>query len=287
MKCRQCGQEFEPKVKWQKSCSLLCSRRWLNAHPNRQTYICQYCGKEFIPKQADRITYCSRECFFAHQADKKKALAEVRAILREQRSKENNSICKLCGRQYHSSAKKNGYCSDDCRKEKERHRSKEYEKQNHTPKIFICKECGKEVATEYPNKSTSFCSSICRFRHSGRIEKAQRRARKHANGYERIDPFDIFKRDKWHCKLCGISTPRRLRGTLKANSPELDHIIPLSQRGMHTYQNGSSIIGMNNRSKKEGGSGRQFSREVKPVNREGSQTQVFAFETIRVKGKNE
>jgi 5-methylcytosine-specific restriction endonuclease McrA len=45
---------------------------------------------------------------------------------------------------------------------------------------------------------------------------------------KRCGPIAICTRDCWRCQLCGISTPRRLRGTHDSSAPEVDHIIPLS-----------------------------------------------------------
>jgi 5-methylcytosine-specific restriction endonuclease McrA len=45
------------------------------------------------------------------------------------------------------------------------------------------------------------------------------------------DPIEIFKRDGWKCMKCGIRTPRKQRGTLASNAPELDHIKPLGMGG--------------------------------------------------------
>jgi 5-methylcytosine-specific restriction endonuclease McrA len=52
-----------------------------------------------------------------------------------------------------------------------------------------------------------------------------------------IDPLKVFARDRWHCQLCGRATPQRLRGSTKPTAPELDHIVPLSAGGGHTWDN--------------------------------------------------
>lgn len=54
---------------------------------------------------------------------------------------------------------------------------------------------------------------------------------------ERIDPFEIFDRDKWRCRLCKVRTPKELRGTHEPNAPVIDHIIPLALGGPHTRAN--------------------------------------------------
>jgi len=37
--------------------------------------------------------------------------------------------------------------------------------------------------------------------------------------------------------MCGTKTPQRLRGTLNKKAPELDHIVPMSKGGAHSYMN--------------------------------------------------
>jgi 5-methylcytosine-specific restriction endonuclease McrA len=47
----------------------------------------------------------------------------------------------------------------------------------------------------------------------------------------------VFERDGWRCHLCHRKTPQRLRGTHKSAAPELDHIVPISKGGAHSYAN--------------------------------------------------
>ena len=67
--------------------------------------------------------------------------------------------------------------------------------------------------------------------------KARRRARRRLARVETFDPFEVFDRDGWRCHLCGVKTPKKLRGTYADNAPELDHIVPLSQGGEHSKRN--------------------------------------------------
>ncbi len=54
---------------------------------------------------------------------------------------------------------------------------------------------------------------------------------------ETFDPILALDRDGWRCQICGVKTPKKLRGTFKPNAPELDHIIPLAQGGAHSPAN--------------------------------------------------
>jgi len=49
--------------------------------------------------------------------------------------------------------------------------------------------------------------------------------------------IDILERDNWTCGLCGIATPKELRGTTHPHAPEVDHIIPKTQHGGEEPEN--------------------------------------------------
>ena len=74
---------------------------------------------------------------------------------------------------------------------------------------------------------------------SRRAEKARRKAlqRGRIEGAERFDPLEVLERDGWRCHICGISTPKKLRGTFDDRAPELDHIVPLAVGGEHSRRN--------------------------------------------------
>lgn len=94
------------------------------------------------------------------------------------------------------------------------------------------------------------CSEVCQLEDKRRIRSKNKQERNNKVGrdhreramyygvlYESVDKIKVFNRDKWHCKQCGCSTPQSLKGSYKDNAPELDHIIPLSKGGPHTYSN--------------------------------------------------
>src|SRR5690606_4317446 len=98
-------------------------------------------------------------------------------------------------------------------------------------------ECGIMFVPEYGNKRRHFHSDECLRKHGQRIGKATRRSRQKTSTVERVDPYAVFGRDGWRCKLCGCRTPKRLRGTTDDRAPELDHIVPLAHGGEHSYAN--------------------------------------------------
>ena len=117
-------------------------------------------------------------------------------------------------------------------------------------KIVYCHICG-DATLRKPSKIYQLCSIECelihnnnayihnkiirkRYKTTAQYKKIHRIHKAHA---ERIDPIQIFNRDKWICQICGLKTLPSLRGKHLDRSPELDHIVPLSRGGNHTYGN--------------------------------------------------
>jgi hypothetical protein len=100
-----------------------------------------------------------------------------------------------------------------------------------------CSLCGSD--TNAADHRTRLCAE-CREMRSKAHKRAARLARKakeRAAIVERFDPLEVLGRDGWKCHLCGVSTPKRLRGTYDDRAPELDHIIALAAGGEHSRRN--------------------------------------------------
>lgn len=54
--------------------------------------------------------------------------------------------------------------------------------------------------------------------------------------YEPINPEVVFDMDGYVCYLCGCELSKR-DGVVRGNYPTVDHVIPLSRGGAHTYDN--------------------------------------------------
>ncbi len=210
---------------------------------------CEYepCGIEFTPKYARYFRFCCREHSIAQQkyeaALAAPARAEKAARLNaekkernkkdRQRKKDNPTFklqCEECDKEFLWHRKGKRYCSPSCGI---RHLNRlKYQKGERK-----CKGCGTPFTPVYGDKRRDYCSPECRRRTFVRIGKATRRAREKAARIESVDPMKVFARDKWRCHLCGVSTPKRLRGTLDDRAPELDHVVPLAAGGAHSYAN--------------------------------------------------
>lgn len=216
-----------------KYCCEACQREHHQANYVRpaeisQAYECEHCNQSFKPKRHDRTRFCSRECAFA----KRKVEAEQRAEQPKPRKPNLVSDCTVCGSAFEHTMPGAMYCNPRCN-------AKAFaaanDNRDRSPRL--CAECGTSFAPEYGNKRRNFCSLDCASRNARRRVKLKRKARMRTAEAEAVDPIQVFERDGWCCYMCGISTPRELRGTLAPNAPELEHIIPLSKGGAHSYGN--------------------------------------------------
>lgn len=96
-----------------------------------------------------------------------------------------------------------------------------------------CAYCGLPFTPSKNDKTIRFCGSECR----RSAFWAARNAKRRKVATDIVNPYVVFARAGWRCESCGVKTPRGLRGTFGPNAPELDHIMPLSLGGAHSYSN--------------------------------------------------
>lgn len=217
-----CGQRISAlgKTKAQYKTEIAASR----------TFICLQCNKEYVNKRRHKNEgnkYCSRTCSDAAR-DNAKALLP--------RSLVYFPVCQVCNQTF-TSRRLRKCCSIDCGREHAKRRNYDSNKAKKPLNSRACKCCATVFIPEYGCHRRDYCSSACLKKHSRMIGKAVRRARIKGGIAESVDPYKVFDRDGWRCQICGKDTPRKHRGTCKANAPELDHRTPLSKGGNHTYMN--------------------------------------------------
>ena len=100
-----------------------------------------------------------------------------------------------------------------------------------------CVECGKAFRPAYRDKCRMYCSDKCAQKETRRAARRKHRARLRSVYVELVKPIEVLRRDGWKCQLCRTKTPKHLRGTIDGRAPELDHIVPLSRNGQHSYIN--------------------------------------------------
>lgn len=230
--CEYCQKEYKTPNKEQKYCSQGCSSLGNRTH----NFICKHCGKKFYVKylrgKNDSRKYCSFECYLSD--------IEIKQV------KEILSICPVCGKEFER-AKRKKYCSQKCKKKQNNlyYRSKV----NLGVKIIaICKNCGKEL----DNKFKDYCSSECQKEYNSRKPRIKnknekngiglcrkiRRARLKLNGPidKSITLDKLINRDKGICHICGQKVSKNT-SPQSAEYPSIDHLIPVSKGGTHTWNN--------------------------------------------------
>lgn len=206
--------------------------------------FCKHCGlvksaSSFAP-QKDRPCGLSGWCKECRNLEtKRKRDAAPKKPKQPRKRTVNGRLCSVCGTELVGRQK--NVCSDnECGLEYKRRKSYQYDSAKKVIKTRKCKECGEQFTSEYGNKRRYFCSDECGDRHNGRVAKSVRRVRMRGDDgrmIESIDPFFILERDGWRCYLCGVKTPKRLRGTCEPNAPEVDHVVPVARGGSHTEDN--------------------------------------------------
>jgi len=252
--CLVCSQPF-PLTKYNyrnHTCSRKCG--WALANPRahatriantrvRRQSVCTQCGKTFLRGRHSLGIFCSRKCnhdarrIYPTKADAKRASnARRKERLGIIAKPKREAVCPQCNKAFSTTYSNKVYCSTVCAKKAA----------NRMPRP--CVQCGKTF-TPATGKNI-LCGEGCRRkqqrlqaknspnRRVGRaLEKVARRAILKSAMVERVDPVEVFSRDRWICQLCHKRTPKKLKGTNDLRAPTLDHITPLVLGGDHSYRN--------------------------------------------------
>lgn len=198
---------------------------------------CIGCRSSFHHVQTGRgrkPRYCSPECRLARDKAQKAACGERRkAGIRRNKAPSRTPTmisisCEHCGHAatVERASQGNRFCSRRCREDYH------WELRKADP---LAERTCRARGTAFQPKGTAhvYCTTKCRYR----VWYPKKRALRRAQTVGNVDPVRVFERDGWKCQLCGIAAPKRLRGSCDPQAPELDHIVPLSKGGAHTYEN--------------------------------------------------
>lgn len=253
--CVVCSVEFVRKNLSAVTCGRVCGNRLsqISRSANaaeRRTRQCASCGVTFVAHkwsgkalrgEVVEGTYCSSVCRaatikkYASRAEKEREHARARSRrLASLRQEARPFIpCVICGDPFKQHGNKR-FCSQSCRLTSSL---------LPVPKSPIqprsCLVCS-AVFAPAKNPRTATCSDVClseRRRAQRSVEKATRKNRLAAGQAELVHPLLVFRRDGWKCHLCGKKTLASKRGSSHKLAPELDHILPLSRGGRHSYDN--------------------------------------------------
>lgn len=224
--CEGCANQFESPRK-KRFCGAECRKEkyvrgvlGIQKIKRVEPSVCKLCAQWFRPRHSVHNQFCCREHAFEfsrlapHSKLKPKVLNKcehsnglcVGQCRLNPRPISNGRVCTECGVRFSSWGLKGGprrTCSDECRRARER----------------VARRAAKRVERQKRGKSS--------------VDRAK------SFGCE-VSKFDqrlVFERDRWRCRLCGVATPKALRGKQHDRSPELDHIVPLSLGGAHAFEN--------------------------------------------------
>lgn len=219
--------------------------------PTKILHQCELCDKGFYPKRTDRRRFCSSKCGNAYTGFKvgiRKTRGRVRYVVKVQA----RINCRVCNKLVRPSYPHQLLCgSIECNKRQSALVDRKLAESRYKSRSFDCLECGVSHTTSYGNTRKKYCSDQCARKASNRRSRHIERARL-ANAFvEHVDPNKVFNNADWLCQLCGVHTSRHDRGTVLDTAPELDHVIPLSKGGEHSYRNTQCLCRKCNREKSD------------------------------------
>lgn len=244
--CQACKAMFLPVKPDHFTCGAKC-RAKLKLKPLDER-PCSHCKALFVQARPNAI-YCSNRCkvaSFWHRHPERKRY--------QPRTSGAKAFCvyvaKCCDKCGEAQGQRRQWttCSA-CLRQQALHKGRvaalEAQLALHRAKAQVseCAECGAVFCRLYGAKRGPWgilCSRDCQSARLARHHRAAKKKRKAvARGVdaELVMPERVFERDGWACRLCGISTPKSLRGSCDGRAPELDHIHPISRGGAHTYAN--------------------------------------------------
>lgn len=148
--------------------------------------------------------------------------------------------CSNCGREFLSKTRRSIFCSYKCRYKTADKTITTRLQDDFEPERRSCTWCGKPYMTTYKWRS-SFCSKKCQ----NAAAKANRKRRLKGKIVDKnISLQKVDKRFNHRCALCGgkvdwndYTIDKDGDFIAGPNYPSIDHIVPLSQGGMHEWNN--------------------------------------------------
>jgi hypothetical protein len=219
--CAVCGEQFASDKPVQRYCSAHCRNRRPRPPRNPVELTCEQCGVRFkyahhSGSEAGRKRYCGPACSEQARHDRRKHWPKSPVYFYS---------CLVCSSMFSSRLPcSRPRCSSACSDLLGNHSLESL----HQP--LSCVECGQTwMRWERPGKYR-YCSDDCAKRKAKRVAKRRRRAMiRSAPNVESVDIRVVADRDGWMCHLCNDPVSK--------GAWSIDHLVPLSKGGDHTYSN--------------------------------------------------
>jgi len=195
---------------------------------DRRSTCCVQCGTNISPP---RTKFCSNACKVAghRQANPDRAAMYRLREIEKRVHVRPKGCCVYCGK---DSAPRSRQCAQ-CKIDRRRSNGRARYYLGRRP--MTCIDCAAPITGGWQRRcgeckqaAKRAVVTTCKVRRKSRIRLAT---------VERFDPIDVLERDGWRCYICGVGTPRHLRGTHAPNAPELEHKMPISKGGDHSMAN--------------------------------------------------
>lgn len=249
--CAYCGEEFKTNEKYQKYCGNSCSSKGAAHHSERiekqreqglaiflqkfqEVYGCNFEYISGFINCESRIKLRCKKC---------SDVTEVNAQFLRRDRKISCSNCAKIEREAYKE-KKNRESEEEkikreelcIKKQIEREESRRRKKEELQRVKRVCPSCFREFAPE--RKRQAYCSNTCKKREQNRSKEIRRRHKLKENGkidYS-ITLSAVIEKHKKICAICGEKVDMSVHSN-HDDYPSIDHIIPVSKGGTHTWDN--------------------------------------------------
>lgn len=218
--------------------------------PNPTAGVCAWCGERAVSAKTGKLVkYCSDKC--------KERFKWNRRYWRNHggNPESANRCCLNCGDRLHFQRGAKMYCSKpECRAVVRRLRLER------APRCSVdgcSKGAGTQGMCESHYSKWWRSENVDRYRRRRQVEDHRRRAVKAGAFVEDVDRLVVMERDGWRCHLCGGQIPKNAVWP-DLMYPTIDHIVPLSEGGEHSYANVAAAHFSCNAAKSNRGGGEQL-----------------------------
>ena len=232
MECLYCGTPFQTINKNRKYCSPACAAKHAG-DLRRGEYYCEYCGKPRWSDHPNRNRFCSREC--VNKAKHLEALSRKEAWSK-QREESMTRTCANCGVVFRAKHENHRFCSAECQYESALREHHERNVARFIPVLSVCPHCGNLFSTTFRSQAKQYCSERCAERASEKRQKVKRKEQMQQAFVEPVGLKTTYRNYGGVCAICGLPVPKTTESENQW-AATVDHIIPLSQGGMHSKSN--------------------------------------------------
>lgn len=220
--CKRCGLLIT-RTRKVRDALKYCSKTCAASSREFAARNCSVCSISFIPKSSTQ-SYCTKSCLETAKANRKALVPSFCKVF--------FGVCGFCERTFSGQREKpRRMCSQDYwNGHNLKLAAEKLRKQNNVPDTRLCAHCR---ATFRPTVAKHiYCIEQC-------LDRSLKRQRKHklrTVAVEIVRLGILIERDSGRCQLCG--TKVKLDAIVPhPKAPTIDHIIPISKGGIHSYSN--------------------------------------------------